>query len=130
MDYFLQQSKEEEEKEDKPKPFKLCFIDKNVLGQSNIKIGKPLAIAPVVSLKYYDKSNNTISEELVNNYLSILKNDKNVQESFLPRTENQKYGWYQVRLTDSDPSDRKLNFHKRTNIIVREHLMNYAKIRN
>lgn len=44
MDYFLQQSKEEDEKEDKPKPFKLCFIGKNILGQSNIKIGKPLSV--------------------------------------------------------------------------------------
>lgn len=33
---------------DKPPPFKLCFIEKNVLGQSNIKIGKPLNIGKVL----------------------------------------------------------------------------------
>jgi len=36
---------------DKPAPFKLCFIEKNVLGQSNIKIGKPLNIGMFFNLQ-------------------------------------------------------------------------------
>lgn len=35
----------------KPEPFKLCFIEKNVLGQSNIKIGKPLNIGVYFNLQ-------------------------------------------------------------------------------
>ncbi|XP_030761546.1 uncharacterized protein LOC115886504 [Sitophilus oryzae] len=128
MDFFLDQQNVEE-KEEKPKPFKLCFIEKNVLGQSNIKINKSLNIPPVVSLKFYNKRNEDIPEDLTEKYVHLLKNEPNKKKGSLPITESQKYGWYQVRLNDWDRSDRRLNFHKRTDVIVREHLMNYAKIR-
>ncbi|KAJ8968671.1 hypothetical protein NQ317_009747 [Molorchus minor] len=87
--------------------------------------------AHIVTPKFYQKlDKEDVSEELVEEYLKKLKvvGPREKYEYF--KTENQKYGWYQMRLTDADMRDRRLNFHKRTNIIIKEHLMNYAKIRD
>ncbi|CAG9760838.1 unnamed protein product [Ceutorhynchus assimilis] len=127
MEAFMKSN--DEEKVEKLKPFKLCFLDRNVVGQSNIKIGKSLTIPPVVSPKFYDPQNGKVDQSLIGKYVEILKKEQILDKSRLPKTENQRYGWYQERLTDADPTDRRLFAHKRTNIIVREHLMNYAKIR-
>ncbi|XP_066155866.1 uncharacterized protein [Euwallacea fornicatus] len=119
----------EELRDDKPPPFKLCFIEKSILGQSNLKIGKPLNIEPIVSEKFYDTRTKVVSAELVKKYVDIFKKAELFQKGSLPKTENEKYGWYQVNLTDADRKDRRLFAHKMTNIVVKEHLMNYAKIR-
>ncbi|XP_074031528.1 uncharacterized protein isoform X2 [Leptinotarsa decemlineata] len=111
------------------KPFKLCFVNRNVPGMSNIRIGKPLNIQ-IITDKFYN-NNLTLKEKnnIFEKYLDKLKVLAPCERSGQPITENQEYGWYQMSLTDMDRSDRRLYFHKRKNIIIEEHLMNYAKIR-
>ena len=74
------------------KPFKLCFKDKNVLGQSNVKIGRILTLdRMVVPLKFYDKTNDKIDPVLIEKYIDVLKKDRCLENGGLPRTENQRY---------------------------------------
>lgn len=40
-----------------------------------------------------------------------------------------RYGWYQVQLCDTDKTDRRLHFAKRTNQLIFDHLMTFEKIR-
>nr|XP_015838766.1 PREDICTED: uncharacterized protein LOC107398618 [Tribolium castaneum] len=113
------------------KPFKLCFGPQNLIGKSNIQIGKPLKLPSTITPKFYCKNeaefqctNDDLKRQL--EYLDV----KGPREKYHnPVTENQRYGWYQVQLTDLDRSDRRLHFAKQTNPIVREHLMNYENIR-
>ncbi|KAJ8918798.1 hypothetical protein NQ315_011082 [Exocentrus adspersus] len=124
---------EGEDLEDKPKLFKVSFVDKILPGRSNIRIDRPLTIPSILTPKFYtnclDLDEDKQHEELVKKYLDKLKVHESREKYKDPVTENQRYGWYQVRLTDADWKDRRLYFHKRTDVIVPEHLMNYAKIR-
>nr|CAH7745937.1 unnamed protein product [Callosobruchus chinensis] len=47
-----------------------------------------------------------------------------------PLSENQRYGWYQARLTTAKWEDRKLYHHKHMDVIVKEQMMSYQKIIN
>ncbi|XP_028136723.1 uncharacterized protein LOC114331370 [Diabrotica virgifera virgifera] len=113
-------------------PFNVCFVEKYLLGRSNIKIEKPLGLAPIITGKFYTNTSKQDEEshESIKKYMEKL-NVKSPKEKYArPCTENQKYGWYHnVKFTEHCKQNKRLNFHKNTNILITEHLMNYAKIR-
>jgi hypothetical protein len=77
----------------KKKPFKLCFASQNLIGRSNVQIGKPLKLPITITPKFYCKdemechcSDADLKRQI--DYLDV----KGPREKYVdPVTENQRY---------------------------------------
>nr|CAI5835695.1 unnamed protein product [Callosobruchus analis] len=113
-------------------PFKLSFAKKCMPGKSNIEIGKPLLLPPIVNEKFYIKreADSDFIKEKTEEYLKKLVVLGPKEKYDKPLSENQRYGWYQARLTTANWDDRNLYHHKHMDVIVKEQMMSYQKIIN
>ncbi|KAL3269223.1 hypothetical protein HHI36_008305 [Cryptolaemus montrouzieri] len=86
----------------------------------------PILISP----KFYSKNQEEhVDSEKIERIKRSLETVSPNEQFEKPLTENQKYGWYNVKFSNLTPSDPNLDFRFKRNQFVFEHLMNYAKIR-
>ncbi|XP_031350188.1 uncharacterized protein LOC116175945 [Photinus pyralis] len=106
--------------------FKLYFPVKQKIGFST---GNYPNRVSVVSSKFYSKTYPFAYKECdLRKCIDILTSNGPKQKYNVPITENQRYGWYDFGGYDRN-LHKQIKFTKNTHQLVKEHLMNYAKIR-